>query len=234
MMAMQAAPKCVVEQPESDPSGEIGGEGSDDDDDDVPPLEPLEDCEGDRSEQEESADETIDDEGAESDEMEHSEDMECSEEEEHREDPAPKTPDLKTPEDPPREWNELFFQTPPMAIAGPTKMRLYCMALMQFWACHHPHILKTLVVCYYQKFNLFFAFFLWALVMLDSQLSSSLHLMLHTRIEELVAARLHASLRMDSRYGVRASAWLAKPSFFDTWLARSQATGEWKVLLEKI
>jgi len=97
MMAMQAAPKCVVEHKESDPSGEIGGEGSDDDDDDVPPLEPLEDCEGDRSEQEESADETIDDEGAESDEMEHSEDMECSEEEEHREDPAPKTPDLKKP-----------------------------------------------------------------------------------------------------------------------------------------
>ena len=105
----------------------------------------------------ESADETLDDEGAESDEREHSEDMECSEEEEHREDPAPKTPDLKG----------------------------------------HPHILKTLVVCYYQKFNLFFAFFLWALVMLDSQLSSSLHLMLHIRIEELVAARLHASLRME-------------------------------------
>lgn len=202
MMAMQAAPKCVVEHKESDPSGEIGGEGSDDDDDDdVPPLEPLEDCEGDRSEQEESADETIDDEGAESDEMEHSEDMECSEEEEHREDPAPKTPDLKkpSPEDPPREWNELFFQTPPYGNSGPHKDEIveYCVALMQFWARHHPHILKTLVVCYYQKFNLFFAFFLWALVMLDSQLSSSLHLMLHTRIEELVAARLHASLRME-------------------------------------
>jgi len=37
-----------------------------------------------------------------------------------------------------------------------------------------------------------------------------------------------------SRFGLRASARLSKPSFFDTWLARSQATGEWKVLIEKI
>lgn len=137
MMAMQAAPKCVVEHPKSDPSGEIGEGGSDDD---VPSLEPLEDGEDDMYEEEDS-DETYEDEGAESEEQENSEDKELSEEEH-----AP-----KTPENHPREWNELFFQTPRFGNSGPhnEEIREFCIALMQFWARHHPEILKTLVVYYY-------------------------------------------------------------------------------------
>lgn len=89
---------------------------------------------GDRSEQEESDDETIEDEGGESDEMERSEDKECSDEGERSEDPA-----SKTPEKPPREWNDLFFQTPRYGNSGPHREEIveYCIALMQFWARHH-------------------------------------------------------------------------------------------------